>query len=473
MKKLIKNRFAGSLRFPTFVGIASLLALLLIINFFGQKFIWGSIAGTQAVPQGVQVTNISGDSFTVSFTTSQAAYVTLDLVSPQKAIYNDIRFDQDQEKREFYTHYIKINNLQISAEYEFMITSNGRTYGQDGKEKGRPFLTRTAPFKADPSLENRLAYGQIIDFQNQAVGGVVVYLNIPEVAPLSSLTSDSGYWMVPFAFAYAPDLTNLANYQEGEVEEEIRVEGGPFGQSEVLNFTRNNKPVLPITLGRNDDFRDLSGASQAQATPTASSGRISLEDQDYQRAGEEFTIINPENGEGVATFRPEVFGTGPLDGQVEVTIESDTIYQGKVDVDEQGFWRYAPPGNLEPGEHTLTAVFTSVLGEKITLKRNFTVLAADNDTAFTATPSGGQVSLTPSPIFTPTPTTTRAPTTTPILTPTLTPSAPTSTPSVPAASPTFSSPTQIPQTGQGIFANAGLFLGIAVLASGLFFIFLL
>jgi len=248
----------------------------------------------------------------------------------------------------------------------------------------------------------------------------------------------------------------LADYQEGLVEEEILVETGPLGRSVVSNISRNNKPVHPITLGENSDFRDLNGLEQDPDSNSA--GQLPPSSGDYEAAGKEFTIINPEDEEGVATFRPEIFGTVPFGGAVEVVIESETIYQGEAEVDDEGFWRFSPPGNLEPGEHTVTAILTDGSGERKTLIRNFVVLAAEDGAAFTATASGDQVSPTPTP-------TTPAPEVT--VTPAPTQVVATNTP-VLTTIPTVVSPlpTEIPQTGFGIFSNLSLWVGGVVVIAG-------
>jgi len=471
-KKSPKSKIINSLRFPTLVGLVALVGFFLGLHFLGQQFIWTSRAGAEAQPREVKITNIDADSFTVSWQTEKLALggVKINLGDDQELTLLDIRGEQSLEEGQYYTHYVAINDLTSDREYQFLINSNGREYGQENKENGRPWVVKTALLATGISPEVKLAYGQVVDEQGEAVAGALVYLDIPQLAPLSSLTSDSGYWMVPFAFAYGSDLSVLADYQEGLVEEIILVEAGSLGRSVVSNITRNNKPVPPITLGQDSDFRDLNGIEQSLDQEGGQGGQFPLDPGDYEAAGKQFTIINPEEDEGVATFKPEIFGTVPFEGTVEVVVESETVYQGEAQVDENGFWRYSPPGSLEPGEHTVTAIFTNSSGEKQTLVRSFVVLAAEDDVAFTATPSGEQTSPTPTNIPTVVPVSTATPTIAEVsATPTLTPVA-TATPAGTTISP---SPTGIPQTGFSIFSNLGLWVGGVILLAGGFLTLLL
>ncbi|MBL7078450.1 fibronectin type III domain-containing protein [Candidatus Shapirobacteria bacterium] len=455
-KQLLKSKLTGSLRFPTPVGLITLIGFFLGLHFLGQQLIWSSKAGGEAEPKEVKITNIDSGSFTVSWQTDQPSLGTVKLILVDEVTFVDKRELEQALKKDHYTHYVVVDNLNSNQEYSFLINSNGRFYGQENRENGKPRVVKTASLATEVSPEVKLAYGQVVDTQGGPVAGVLVYLNIPQVAFLSSLTSESGYWMIPFAFAYDPDLNVLADYQEGPVEEEILAEAGPLGRSVVLNITRNNRPVPPITLGQDSDFRELNGLDQPlDSNSSGQGGQFPFDHRDYQAAGKEFSIINPEEDEGVATFRPEIFGTLPLGGgRVEVVIESEVVYQGEAQVDE-GFWRYSPSGSLEPGEHTLTATFIDVLGQKQSLVRKFVVLAAEGEAAFTSTPSG-QVS----------PTSTIIPSVTPV--PTLTP---TPTMVIAATNTPAPSPAEIPQTGFGLLTNPGLLAGGVVLIAGLFLIF--
>jgi len=456
-RNLTKKRPIDSYKFPTLIGIIALAGFLLGLNFLGQSLVWGSKASVKAVPQEVRLTNITDNSFAVSWKTDKLALGGVKLFSPREAVISDIRQLVQGKIGEYYTHYVVVESLGANQECGFWVGSNGRYYGQSGKENESAYLVKTAPVAVNVSSETKLAYGQVVDEQGMPVANVLVYLEIPQIAPLSSLTSASGYWVVPLAFAHSFDLLSLADYQEGPVEEEIVVDAGILGRSQVVNLTRNNKPVPPITLGKDDDFRSLNGGGRAFDTESPG-----VEDQSQFFEGEravvekEFALLNPEDDEGVATFRPEIFGTGPRKGKVEIIIESPVIYRGVAEVDDKGSWRWTPPENLSLGEHQLTVKFKDkdVNGQERTLVRNFVVLAAEDSAAFTATPSGEQASPTPTIASTPT----LAPTLAPTLTPTL----------VPTATVSFSpTPTQMPQSGSMIFLSRGFLAGGVVIIAGL------
>jgi len=453
----------NSLRIPTYLGLFGLILLLSLVNFITRRFIWGPKASVTLIPQEVEITNVTSTAFTVSWKTDKPTVGMVKIVSPEEKIFADSRDLTRQEAGEYYLHYVVVSGLSPAKDYYFWVGSNGRWYGSEGKEEEKKFRVKTAVTEAVMPLEAKLAYGKVIDQNNQPVAGALVYLKIPQVAPLSGLTSSSGYWVIPLAFAFNPSLTALANYQEDTTEEEIIVEGGALGRSRVVNFTRNNKPVPPIVLGQDSDFRHLNGVvSPTKSEKKEEKGQL----PPLEREGEkekEFKILNPEEGESVNTTRPEIFGTGPSGKKVEIIIESPVVFRGEVVVGEEGEWHWSPPENLTPGEHRLTVKLKGEDGQEKVYTRKFIVLAAEGEPAFTATASGQTASLTPTPtsIFSPTPTST----------PTLTITA--SATATATLSPTLTSTTvtQIPQTGLPFSLTASLLTGIVVLVFGLSLLF--
>jgi len=446
----MKNNFLSK-KIPTYLGLVSLLILLILLSLINQRLTLGLKATVGTVPKEVKITNVTSNTFVVTWKTERPSSGMVKMFLSEEKLSNDVRDLQENSRGEYDTHYVLVDGLLANETYYFWINSDGRFYGSDGKIEGDRFSVRTAPIETTTSLDAKLAYGQIIDSQGNPVESALVYLSIPQVSPLSGLTSSSGYWVIPLAFAFNSELTEVADYREGEIKEEIIVDAGSLGKSRVVNFTNNNKPVPPITIGQDADFcQSNNGSSNDQENGVGQGGYL----PSYNGGGEkkkEFKILNPEEGEGIATSKPEIFGTGPQGGTIEIIIESPVVFRGEVSIGSNGEWRWSPPGNLSPGEHTVTVKLKDEGGETKSYIRKFTVLAAEGDTAFTSTPSGDMISPTPTPL----------PTT--VLTPTSTPGA------VLTSTPT---PTGIPQTGSFRPLMSVLLIGGVILAAGIVFVVL-
>lgn len=434
--RFIKNGFWERGRIPTPLGLFLVGVILLLSFFIKKKVVFFPRAGGKAAPQEVRITNVTDRSFTVSWRTNVNTTGAVKLVDGEsERMVLDVR---EKEGRRVLgeIHYVLVEGLEADKEYFFWIYSGGKDYGQD-KEGGKPFRVKTAKLFSGSPSEAKLAFGRVVDQEGKPAEGVIVYLTIPGIAPLSSLTSSQGNWVVPLAFAFNQSLTQPADYQEGEIKEEIVVEGGSRGRSRGFNYTAFNKPTGEIVLGEDFDFTQ----SPPPSSQEKKESRLDLPSSSLTPT-KDFEVINPDEGETIYTSRPEIFGFGPSGGKVKITVESATRYEGEVEIGPDGEWRWLLPGDLSPGEHTLTVEFTDSEGKEKVVQRRFVVLAAEEGPAFTASPSGEEVSPTPTPTLTPTPTPTSTPTPTLTLTPT---STPTSSPAGRTTMPSTES--GVPQTG--------------------------
>ena len=468
-KKMSALRQLLSWKIPTWGGIFTLLVVLLVASFVNRQTKLSMRASQEITPQRVKITNITHRSFTVSWVTQKPTIGMVKLF-PEEKTFLDWRDKENNSQSSYTTHYVVVEGLEADKEYQFFLLSGDALWGKEGKKEGEKFTVKTAKREIAVPQEGEFAYGKVVDAQGQPAGGVIVYLEIPGFSPLSGITSSSGYWMIPFAFAYRSDLSGQAVLLEGEKKEEkIVVDGGMLGQAEVINFTDNNRPVPTITLGENADFRHQS--QKVSPSPAATGGYLPRFQGPTEAVFKKVEVINPEEGETIKTTRPEFFGTGPAGETIKIKVESETIFQGEVLVGENGEWRWVPPAGLSPGEHTLTVEFVNSQGQIERIKRKFIVLAADDNLAFVATPSGETPSPSPFPSALPTSS----------LSGTLMSMEDTPTPSpLPTATPTpvvtqgYSSPTPtaIPQTGSEGPFNALLFFAGAVLGGGVLLLLL-
>ncbi len=403
---------------PTILGIFLLFSLFSTLVVLQEAGILRLRAGKNIRPEQIRKTNITPDSFVVSWITAEpaAGMVKVEL-NGQERVFIDSR-DTIGQPEKYTTHYVEVKGLEPNKDYQYIIISGGNEFSDNNQS----FEVKTAVLASQQIPQANLASGKVETGQGEPAQGAIVYVEIEGISPLSSLVTSQGNWAVSLAKAYSKDLQNLADYQEGEIIEEIVVEGAEKGASKGRTFTKYDDPVSTITLGEDFDFTDpaepiLDEDIGAEPTlPPSGSGGFRSDAVDFEQSGE-FKIINPQAGETINVPQPEIFGTGPAGGKVKIVLESATKYEAELIIDDDQEWEWSPPQALEPGSHTLTISYTDPeTGKEEEFKRTF-VLAAEADTgpAFSATPSGDTVTptSTPAPTATPEPTATATPTESP------------------------------------------------------------
>jgi len=431
-------------RIPTILGVFLVISLSASLIFIQRSQIFQSKAGGTPDPVDVRITNVTDSSFVVSWVTTKevvGAIKTIDGLNER--IFSDVR--QSNQSAMSTTHYVRAEGLEANKKYDFVILADGQSFYQSGIS---PFSVTTASaITGSPPMAN-LASGTVQDGAGNPAAGAIVYLSIDGIAPLSSLVTSSGNWAVSLSYAFTPDLSSLANYQEGQIVEDIFVQAGSLGTATASVYTQDDDPVPPIILGEINDFTQQQGSAEPTPTTAVGSGRGGslLEGVDQGMVQKEFAVLNPDDGEVIGSPRPEIFGSGAAGATVKIRLESPVTYEAELEVDETGSWSWVPPQDLEPGSHTLTIDYIDPqTGEEQTFIRTFVLAANDNnDPSFSATPSGSTV--TPTLTLTPTPTSGLAASLTPTASPTATP----------ISSPTPMTRTSQPSTESGV-PETGLF----------------
>ncbi len=397
--------------FPTIIG----LALLLITTFFGVRLsqnttTTSSKASGDCQPVNPQVTNITYNSASISFTTSAECSAT---VNVNNQIVNDTKDNKT-------VHYFEINNLENSKVYQFTIISNGNSYSPD------EYTFKTAK-KPDKNIPNsNLAWGKVLKPDKSAASEAIVYLNIPGASPLSALVTSSGNWNIPLSTSFNDSLNDWFS-PSNNVEENLFAISPGYNQTQIVNNTSLNNPVPDIILGENV-FTPPVVTPQTSTENNLINGNYDLTTQTN------LDISNPKTGEELSTKRPDFFGTAKPGSNLKIEVHSSTAINGTASVNDDGSWNWSPTQDLAPGEHTITVTDNN----NNVITRKFTVLAAESSTSFTASSSANVITptSTPTPSKSITPTPTVKPTT-----------APTSTP-IPVVKPSTSS--GVPRTGDNL-----------------------
>ncbi len=419
-------------RIPTFLGIGLVLALVAALLLVRRVVVFRSGASGETVPKEVKLTNITSGSFVVSWLTTKKTSGLLGLLdNGQERLFPDTR-DKTGELAKFTTHYIVVDGLEGDSQYEFIIISGGQKF-YDSREN--PYRAHTAKSISGELPKANLASGVVKTLDGASAKGAIAYVAIDGIAPLSSLVTSQGNWVISLAKAFSSDLSQLANYQEGHILEEIYVQGGEMGVATALVYTEDDDPVSTITLGSQYDFTDKNGSS-AIVVPTSTAESKLAVGEEWESLSRPFEIINPNDGEMINFPRPEIFGFGPRGGKVKIVLKSPVTHEAEVEIDDLGNWRWSPPQNLIPGSHTLRIKYTDPdTGEEEDFIRTFVLAASidEDQPSFSSTPSGATATLTPTltPTVVPTATIVLSPTASPtaILTVTATPPPRTSQPS--------------------------------------------
>lgn len=415
---------------PTIIGIIVLVlgistGVLLVRG--SQIFRLG--AAPEVSPKDVRITNISDSAFTVSWVTDKETSGFIKWGANESGLdKNELTGSQTQS----FTHTSTISGLTPETSYFFKINSGG----SDFDNSGIPWQVKSGPTLAFIRSEN-LVSGEVLTASGNAASGALVYLTLGGSSPLSTITSESGSWVIPVFSARTQDLTSYIPINETSTLVEISVNAGPEGIASAQIYPQSARPVPSIILGQVHDFKSLPPSSSSEIPKasiglpeisTPSSG-FTVPENTATPSASTVTLESLDEGEIVTTTKPAFFGEGPPGVTLTITVESDPITTS-VKVPSNGDWNFSPPTNLDPGIHTITITWKDAGGILRTLTRSFIVQAAEGP-AFESTPSA-----TPKSSPTASPSATPKATPTPTSTSSATPTAP-PTPESGSLTPTF------------------------------------
>ncbi len=446
--------------FVAIVGLAS--GLFLVKSQMRQA----AKAAEDEAPQNVKVSNVTDASFTVSWTSTKSlsGYVQYGENDNPDLVVSDERDQQRGSIGNYFTHFITVRGLRPQTRYQFLIGSGTSLFGQNGLG-GQNYQLTTGPTLTNPPAAD-VAYGMVVASNNEPADGAIVYMEMPGMAPQSGLVRASGSWVLPISTSRSTDLGKYVTYDKETSQFNLTVQGGPLGVANAKVNTKNDSPVPQISLGQSYTFTAV--------------GQQAVESKFRGVGGEEpdtgpLKILAPKSNDLVNTNRPEIIGEAPAGTQVEIEINSEAKYTGAAVAGSDGKFNFSVPGDLEPGEHTVT-VSAIVDGITKRITRSFTVYAQGQSSVpfYSATPSA---SLAPTPTnkvvpttsLSPTPRVTVFPSSTPKVTPIATASGtikPTPSPTLPPRTTNPSTDSALPRSGNEMFTIILLLAGGALVAGG-------
>lgn len=373
-------------------------------------------ASPETVPQKVKITNLTENSFVVSWTTQGQAVGYILLGEEEKQLKRSIADQRDQlsgEGGQYKMHHIYVRELRPSTTYYFKIGSGERELFDNN---GVPFTVQTAAVLGTPPPPETI-YGTVLTPAKTAADDTIVYVGIPGSTPLSALVQQKGSFAIPLSTARTLSLDNYVSI-DPDTTIEMLAQSGRGEVSRIRAKLSQAQPLADIVLGNSDQVLDIS--DQAPTSPsssdskegsiikgttpgidplsrtmtgnTTSESKFVFEDVStlVDEASEVITIEQlPADHVTIPNVQPNFSGQAPPNTTLTVTINSPRAYVDTVAADSLGNWSYEVPGELEPGPHTIALSFTDENGILKQVKRTFIVnaYAAEGTPSYTSTPS--------------------------------------------------------------------------------------
>jgi hypothetical protein len=398
---------------PTLLGLA-----ILVISLIGGIWFIGEGAGVfapraapQTTPKKVKVTNLKETSFAVSFVTDEATAGFVKYGTEPGSLKSQASDDRDQVTGaigQYTNHHITVRDLKPDTTYYYILgTSSTPKYDNNGA----PFTVKVPKRLGAPATAKTI-YGTVTNSTGTPVGGALVYVSIPGVGPLSSVTKDSGSWAIPLSSARNTDGSAYASVAASDAIQ-LTAQGllgnsGAFGSATI----ETAQPAPPLVLSDSgassgENFENSTDANTVADTSAAGTSEVittetqtldpTLTQQEQvatqvpvdttQQTTTETAIVPASDGktidltqpttQSVKTTQPIIEGTAPAKVMLQIEIHSDSQITTQLTTDSSGKYTIdlaALKQQLEPGEHTITISYVDPVTKKtVTETRTFTV----------------------------------------------------------------------------------------------------
>lgn len=375
-------------KIPTLAGI---FLACIGIAMFALLFEYASYrlghASRSINPQDIQITNVTDNSFSVSWLTAQPSIGKLKIYDEHEK--TQILCDERDSKNKigkYTTHSVMVQNLEEDSEYQITIKSNRKWFSRNAS-----LSVRTALSIPSAKEGYEPAYGTIVLDTNQPVSGALVYLTLDGGQKLSALSKTSGSWIIPLNFVRTQNHTQYLESIERRTET-LQVYYDKQ-ESNAITDTLNDSPVPTIVLGKTYDFRKQQAYN---ANNTRALQKNILGSYTEKTGQESFTvsILSPKQRDVLSTFLPLIQGTGVPGKLVTITIGITHPKSGTTFVGPDGMWRFTPTEYLSSGKQSVTATTRDISNNIVALTNTFEILKSGTQVLGEATPSA---TLAPSP----------------------------------------------------------------------------
>ena len=376
MKNQLLNR-----RIPTILGVGLvLLGIVLTTIIVGAQTGFKSTASSLKAPQNVKITNLSDNSFTITYTTDAAIIGSIGYGN-SKQLGNTQLEDEPQN-----IHSITVEKLRPLTKYYLVIVSGQNTFLNNGV----PFEILTGPNISSPSATKTAIKGKVILPSGNAPNEALVYLSADNSQILSASVAKNGEFNFDLKRFRTDDLSSYFEFDENTV---LKILATNNSLESNVSFSLNKTGLIPTTTLSNDyNF------TKAYIPAASSSARIGFPPEAIKSENLKPQILTPKKDQSFTDQKPQFQGTSLPNENVEIIIHSEENIQAVVTADSNGNWTYRPPNNLSEGVHTITIKTRDSAGILTTIMQSFTVFAQEQQISESATStSKPTITLTPTP----------------------------------------------------------------------------
>lgn len=327
-------------------------------------------AAPEIQPKNVRVTNITENSFTVSWLTETKVTAAIKYGVTTDAM--DQTALEDNGGGLYSLHYITVRPSKPQKTYYFIIQSGDRRFD----DSSRPFSVNTAPVLATPPPPQSI-YGSILSDSDEKSPPerIIVFVDIPEASPLSGLANpQSGNWALSISTARTRDLNQYIQVDDSTVLT-IYAEAGSAGSAAATVKLGQAAPVPSMGLGQTYQFEKLSTAAESKtsaeleltAAVTETGVAPGLVPPEIK-----LSVDNLSEGQTLTDSTPTFAGSAPPNSTISISVKSKLI-AADIKVGANGQWSWTPPADLPPGAHAITITYTDESGKIHTETKKFLV----------------------------------------------------------------------------------------------------
>ncbi len=367
---------------PSILAIIFLSAALIVgLLFLGEGFgVFIPRAKKSLQIENLRITNVTQDSFTVSFYTPDKISAFVKYSDDQDKLTNKAIDERDlvsSEVNQYNLHYITISELQPETTYYFKV------YDEDNNETESVYYVTTAKeFSLSQSLMSaKTIYGNVSFKNGMPATGSIVYVKIDGAEEKSSLVKKSGGWIIPLSKTIKEDGSGYLKLED-DTNIRIKMQGTDLGQVKEINTTiEKAQPLKDITIDAQESGNVLSAQNKDDGIKTDDSTEQNVENKTQDIKQEQVTVLDlnevQTTDKAVTSKQPKIVGKAAPQTEVKISIHSDTEIEEIVISEDSGFFELdlAEMGvELEPGEHSVTYTYTDpTLDQEVTKSHNFYV----------------------------------------------------------------------------------------------------
>ncbi|MCL4360265.1 Ig-like domain-containing protein [Patescibacteria group bacterium] len=384
-------------RIPTIVGLLLVCLIAGIFIFaFNQVTELNSRAAASETPSAIQVANIGDTSFSMTWTTPDAATGQVELSQPgtgNATFFDDRDLAAATGKSvsrtamaRYVTHIVTIRSLNPNTTYSLRIISNGRTYD----DSGAPYSVRTGPILSEADNGLKPAYGQVNTQDNTPATDALVFVTLDDGSLLGTAVTSNGTWLIPLNVSRTKSLDHYVAAGE-RLPIAIRVVSGTL-ETTAMTDSLNASPVPLMVLGKTYDFRKIQAKNSGSPLANAPAGGTTpavLGAETQTPTGQNFhvSLTSPAEGAALTGTTPLVEGTGFPGNTVSLVLGITSPVSGSTKVGTDGVWRFTPSTALAEGRQSVTMTTADAAGKPVAITHMFTILKSGSQVLGDATPS--------------------------------------------------------------------------------------